>query len=98
MSDTELYDVRVHVAPSANPFHATGVPARRAWVIADNFCAAWGRRLPHSMSNPDRWVAELEADGSFTGGNDGIAIEVTPNQVPAARAGRSAPRVGRATV
>jgi hypothetical protein len=43
----------------------TAVTAKTAHEVADNTCAAWGRRIPDVMDDVGRWAAELEETGAF---------------------------------
>ena len=76
MSDSTLYDIKVLVRGASNALKVDQVTADRAYEIAENMGAAWGRRLPEPMRDRQTWVAKLDEQGSFSLDDNSMLVEV----------------------
>jgi hypothetical protein len=76
MHEQKTYEIKVRIAGMARAIAVGGVSALAAYEVADNTCAAWGRRLPDAVSGVERWTAELEEHGAYEFKSDEIQILV----------------------
>ena len=76
MNDSALYDINVIVHGKSNAITVDRVTAEKAYEVAQNMGAAWGRPLPESMRNRQTWLAKLDEEGAFSVDDDSIAVRV----------------------
>lgn len=68
--------IKVLVRGSSNAVMVGRVTADRAYEIAEDMGAAWGRRLPEPMHDRQTWAATLDEQGSFSLDDDSMVVEV----------------------
>jgi len=76
VSNSTLYDIKVLVHGSSNAITVEQVTADRAYEVAGDMGAAWGRPLPELMRNRQAWAAKLDEEGSFSADDESMFVEV----------------------
>ena len=76
MCTQNLYDVNVVIVGMSRAITVISVTAKTAHEVVNGHCAAWGRRIPDSMQDVERWMAELGESGAFEFENAEMKIRV----------------------
>jgi hypothetical protein len=76
VNNSTLYDIRVLVHGSSNAITVEQVTAEKAYEVAQNMGAAWGRLLPEPMRDRQAWIAKLDEEGLFAVDDASIVVKV----------------------